>query len=239
MFFLLGITLITLLIFYKDNSIFAMNSDYKNDIDILVDKLPSLPKEWNGEYSVLELKDAKFNWRQMEWWAFFLEHKMKEFLSADFSFPGDRYGRVAFDLKRNINWDIKGSVAFNYDENIILNDKLAMDYSITEHGLHGEIIALFEPDFDDDGAFKEWHSNLKGGKSKYEVERENRTANSRRRKKNVKLVELIFVVLKKDDLDNLGTMNQGRNSNGLPRKPKYMLDLRQIHKFEHYRLKFQ
>ncbi len=34
-------------------------------------------------------------------------------------------------------------------------------------------------------------------------------------------------------------MNQGRNSNGLPRNPKYMLDLRQINKFEHYRLKFK
>lgn len=55
----------------------------------------------------------------------------------------------------------------------------------------------------------------------------------------MKLVDIIFVVLKKEDLDTLGTMNQGRNSNGSPRKPKYMLDLRQLHKFEHYKLKFE
>lgn len=216
-----------------------MNPDYKSDIDVFVKKLPAIPKEWNGKYSVLELKDAKFNWRQMEWWAFFLEYKIKEFLNADFTFPGDRYGRVAFDLKGRINWDIKGSVAFNCDENVILNDKIAMDCSIADHGFHGEIIALFEPEFDDDGAFKSWHSGLKGGKSKYEVERENRTSNTRRRKKNVELVEIIFVIFKKEDLESLGTMNQGRNSNGLPRNPKYMLDLRQINKFEHYRLKFK
>ena len=146
------------------NSICTMKSDYKNDIDILIIKLSAIPKEWNGEYSVLELKEAEFNWRQMEWWAFYLEHKVKEILNADFTFPGDRYGRVAFDLKRIINWDIKGNVAFNYDVNIILNDKIAMDSSIAEHGFHGEIIVLFEPVYDDDGAFKEWHSNLKGGK---------------------------------------------------------------------------
>jgi len=55
----------------------------------------------------------------------------------------------------------------NYDPNIILNDKIAMDSSITEHSFHGEIIALFQPEYDDDGTFKEWHSNLKGGKSRY------------------------------------------------------------------------
>ncbi len=61
-----------------------MNTDYKKDIDILFQKLSTLPKEWNGEYSVLELQNARFNWRQMEWWAFYLEHKLKEVLSADF-----------------------------------------------------------------------------------------------------------------------------------------------------------
>lgn len=45
-------------------------------------------------------------------------------------------------------------------------------------------------------------------------------------------------VFKKDDLDLLATMKQGRNSNGALRPEKYMLDLETIDNFENYIIEF-
>jgi hypothetical protein len=46
---------------------------YNTDIEILKVNLSSLPKFWDGKTCVLELKEANYNWRQMEWWAFYFE----------------------------------------------------------------------------------------------------------------------------------------------------------------------
>lgn len=210
---------------------------HASDVDSFKERLTQLPRIWDGKSCILELKNADFNWQQMEWLGWYFEYKAKELLEGDSAFPGDKYGNVAFDLRKTINWDLKTSATKN--KKVILNDKEAMDQSIDKDGFHGEIIALFDADYDTDRSFQQWHSNLKGGKSKYEVEREKRTLNSRRRKKSAKLVSLIFVIFGRDDLQSLSMMSQGRNSNGAPRKVKYMLDLRELHKFENYELKFQ
>ena len=44
---------------------------YLPDITIAKLLLADLPTEWDGKQSILELKNANFNWRQMEWWGFF------------------------------------------------------------------------------------------------------------------------------------------------------------------------
>jgi hypothetical protein len=53
---------------------------YSHDIKILKAYLPSIPKFWDGKTSVLELKEADYNWRQMEWWAFYFEYQVKKTL---------------------------------------------------------------------------------------------------------------------------------------------------------------
>ncbi|MDR2064137.1 MAG: hypothetical protein LBP85_00260 [Prevotellaceae bacterium] len=75
---------------------------------------------------------------------------------------------------------------------------------------------------------------IKGGKSNYELDRESRTSISRYRKIKAELTEILLLIFKKDDMDLLSTMKQGRNSNGMPRPEKYMLDLEIIDKFENY-----
>ena len=204
--------------------------NFSQDIKILK-KLKELPASWDGKAAVLELKEANYNWRQMEWWAFYFEHRAKNILTGNIQIPGDKFGNVKFDIKGNINWDLKASAIKTNNHNIILNDKKAMDLSIRRHGFHGEIIALCDVEYNDIGrTFQKWHTKLKGGKSNYEIERENRTATSRYRKTKVELCEILFLVLNKDDLKNLAIMKQGRNSNGTPRKVKYMLDLESISK---------
>lgn len=79
--------------------------------------------------------------------------------------------------------------------------------------------------------FQKWHQELKGGKSKYEINREKRTSVSRYRKTKIELQEILFLVVTSKNISSLGIHHQGRNSNGKPRPPKYMLDYETIKKF--------
>ena len=211
---------------------------YAKDIEILKTELPTLPSFWDGKVSVLELKEADYNWRQMEWWAFYFEYKVQQILQDKFEFPGDAYNNTCFDMKGAINWDMKAKAIKSDETKVILNDVCAMQVSIENSGFHGEIIALCDVKYnDDDRTFQKWHSELKGGKPKYELERENRTSVSRYRKTEATLTEIALLVLKKEDLPMLSIMKQGRNSNGKPRPEKFMLDLETIDNFENYIIK--
>jgi hypothetical protein len=211
---------------------------YNTDIEILKANLSKLPKFWDGKTCVLELKEANYNWRQMEWWAFYFEWKVESILNDKFQFSGDRFDNVSFDLKGAINWDLKAKAIKSDDHKVILNDCSAMEQSIENYGFHGEVIALCDVEYNDhDRSFQKWHTELKGGKSAYEIERENRTSISRYRKTKAELTEIVLLVLQKNDLEKLSIMKQGRNSNGKPRPEKYMLDLETISEFENYIIK--
>lgn len=204
-------------------------SDFENDIKILTAGLKKLPTIWDGKQCVLELKAADYHWKQMEWWAFYFEYVAKKALHGKMQIPGDLFGKVQFDLKGKINWDLKASAIKSDSHRIILNDKAAMEQSIAGEGYHGEIIALCDVEYNDtDRSFQQWHNELKGGKSNYEKDREKRTAISRYRKTRAELKEILIVVFGKEDLDELLIMAQGRNSNGNPREPKFMLNLEEI-----------
>ncbi|MDR2526650.1 MAG: hypothetical protein LBC92_02120 [Rickettsiales bacterium] len=195
------------------------------DISIIKSILAVLPIEWDGKRSILELKYADYNWRQMEWIGWYFEYKAKELLKDKFT-EGDRFSSIIFNLKRTINWDLKSSAVKTDSHKVILNDKSGMEMSIEKNGAHGEIIALCDVDYNDNArTFQKWHAELKGEKSKYEKEREQRTSISRYRKTRAKLLEILLLVIKQGDLDSLLIMKQGRNSNGKPRAEKYMVDL--------------
>jgi hypothetical protein len=174
----------------------------------------------------------------MEWWAFYFEYKVRNLLIDKFSFPGDQYDNVSFDLKGAINWDLKAKAIKSDEHKVILNDKSAMEQSIEKLGYHGEIIALCDVEYNDNNrTFQKWHTELKGEKSGYELAREIRTSVSRYRKTKAELTEIALIVFKDDDLSVLATMKQGRNSNGKPRPEKYMFDLEAIDNFENYIIK--
>ena len=214
------------------------NKAHLKDVRLLERTLPKLPKFWEGKSCVLELKAADYQWRQMEWWAFYFEYKFKHLFSDQFSFPGDKFDNVTFDLKGAINWDLKAKAIKSDDHKVILNDKSAMIKSVENDGFHGEIIALCDVEYNDNNrTFQHWHNKLKGGKSRYELDREKRTSISRYRKTKAELTEIVLLVFKKEDLDMLAIMKQGRNSNGMPRPEKFMLDLESIDNFENYIIK--
>lgn len=209
---------------------------YTGDIRILKSRLKALPRFWDGKSCVLELKDADYNWRQMEWFGFYFEYKVRQaLLPSKMQVPGDTFGNVTFDVKGKINWDMKAKAIKSDSHVVILNDVEAMEKSVDLHGYHGEIIALCDVHYNDfDRSFQKWHSELKGGLSQYELNRISRTATSRYRKTDAVLTQILLVIFDSDDLELLSIMKQGRNSNGKSRKEKYALNIENIEKFKYY-----
>ena len=212
---------------------------FNQPLDEVKRKLEMLPKKWDGRECVLELKEADYNWRQMEWWAFYFEYKCYLLLQDVCEFPGDRINNVSFDMKYHINFDIKAKAIKSDEHKVILNDTEAMDIAVKQHGSHGEIIALCDVEYnDEDRTFQKWHTELKGGLSAYEKDRIQRTSSSRYRKVKADLCEVLIVILAEKDMVNLDVYKQGRNSNGKPRPPKYMINLESLDMYDHTIIKY-
>jgi hypothetical protein len=212
---------------------------FTEDVSVLKRGLRSLKFDWDGKESVLELQKADYNWRQLEWFGWYFELICRNALKGQFKFPGERIGSTSFDLSNKVNWDMKAKALDKKDHHCILNDCHAMETSIEKFGEHGLVLAICEVEYDNkDREFQKWHTELKGGKSAYEEEREARTDNSRYRKTRAVLTEIRLLRFTKENLAELTKMHQGRNSNGKPRPEKYLLDLREIEKFTIETLKF-
>lgn len=206
----------------------------QEDINTVFNELKGINKYWDGKECIMEMKERNFQWRQMEWWAFYFELICRDKLSKKVQIPGDSFDRVTFDIKRSINWDLKASVIKSDRHIVILNDIHATNESLRRYGYHGEIIGLFDAEYNDvNRTFQKWHSQVKEGLSKYETERIERTSVSRYRKTNVTLVELVFLVIDKDTVNYLDIFSQGRNSNGNPRNQKYSLKIENLDQFNY------
>lgn len=217
-----------------------MKARNQNDVTRIVNALRSLPTHWDGKAAVLQLKQADYQWRQMEWIGFYFEFLCRTHLKGEgFDVPGEKYGNVEFDSKRSINWDMKSSAIKSHNHKIILNDKNAIDQSIASNGAHGIILALLDVEYNDTNrAFQKWHSQLKGGMSAYERKRIARNATSRYRKTAAKLEQVLLLELHNDNQPDLGIYRQGRNSDGSPRNVKYMLDIENLDCLEVKRVNF-
>jgi hypothetical protein len=82
---------------------------------------------------------------------------------------------------------------------------------------------------DEQRTFQKWHEALKGGKSKYELERIKRGAWSRLRKTEFNLEQISFIKIDDNVLIKCGSFQRDfRNSNGRPRREKVLLDLEKL-----------
>jgi len=201
---------------------------YKKDIKTLQTNLTSLPKFWDGKTCVIELKEADYNWRQMEWWAFYFEYKVQQLLMDRFSFPGDRYDNVSFDLKGAINWDLKAKAIKSDDHKVILNDKSAMEQSIEKLGYHGEIIALCDVEYNDiDWSFRKWQTELKG-KWDFNFEQNRNISLYKYCITNIELIDILLLIFTKKDLGKLDILEKSKTE-------KYVLDLENLYLFENHK----
>lgn len=203
-----------------------MMPGFSNDLKLLIPLLRDIPRRWEGKPCIEEMKEKGFQWRQMEWWAFYFELICHERLGSVLRMPGDKHEATVWDGTGAINWDFKAKAIKTDTQSFILNDQAAMRASVEKHGEHGLIVCMCDVEYNDkDRSFQKWRESLQGGKSPYQIERETRTSNSRYRKVLAVPIELVFMRFDKDSLDRLTTMRQGRNSNGKPRPIKYSVSL--------------
>jgi len=205
------------------------------------ERLRKIPKIWDGREAILEMRDANYpHWRQMEWIGFYFQFLCEKYLSNFMEIPGLRYENTKFDGFKDILWDFKTHVINTNKYKIIVNDSKTIAEAIDDFDSVGLIIAFGEAIYDDESrSFQNWHNALKGGLSKYTIKRIERGSWSRIRKVYFELKQINFVEINDDVLIRSGTFQSNfRNSNGLPRKEKVLLDLNEIDEGTIYSIKF-
>ncbi len=192
----------------------------------------NMPKVWDGRSAILEMKEGgSRQWRQMEWMGFYFEFLCEKHFASIIGMPGKKYGNTEFDAFHKISWDFKAHAANTTSHNVIINDAEAIANTIDDYGYYGLILAIGEVEYnDEERTFKKWHDTLKEGISKYEVNRINRGAMSRRRKTEFILSEIHFICFDSETLSLCSSSFQKgfRNADGSPRKEKIMINIQRI-----------
>lgn len=190
-----------------------------------------LPKTVDGRDAITAMRDeGSTNWRQMEWIGFWFEHFVETRISKGLGITkGPTYGKTTFDTRLSHVWDLK--VHPDAKPQLILNDQEAFQACVVDNNGLGFVILEGEAEFDSSGEFKRWHDLLKGGTSSYEAARVREGRPSRKRKISFRPRRLVALYF--PDLDAisvgirdgwLGTFQEGMsNSNGKPRRAKYLL----------------
>lgn len=191
----------------------------------------NMPKIWDGKSAILEMKEGgSTQWKQMEWMGFYFEYLCETHFDSIIDIPGKKYNNTTFDAFCEISWDFKAHAANTTRHDVVTNDVEAIKNTLNDHGYYGLILAIGEVEYnDEERTFKKWHDEMKEGISKYETNRINRGAMSRRRKTEFVLSEIHFICLDSQTLDQCGSLyHQGRNSNGRPRPPKFNVNIQKI-----------
>ena len=191
----------------------------------------NMSKIWDGRSSIVEMKDGgSKDWKQMEWMGFYFEFLCQTHFDGIIDMPGKKYRSTTFDAFCEISWDFKAHAANTTRHDVITNDVEAIKSTLDDYGYYGIILAIGEVEYNDEQrTFKKWHDELKERISKYEINRINRGAMSRRRKTEFILSEIHFICLDIQTLDQCSSIyQQGRNSNGRPRPPKFNLNVQKI-----------
>ncbi|HUU11956.1 MAG TPA: hypothetical protein VM431_15635 [Phycisphaerae bacterium] len=191
----------------------------------------AIVKHWDGRQSILEMqREGGRNWRQMEWIGFYFQFLCESVLPDLLQMPGPKYGNVTFDGFLETPWDFKAHAMNTSSHQIIVNDSEATAAAIGQYGAVGLILALGKVEYNDEArSFQAWHSNLKGGKSKYELERIKRGAWSRLRKVSFDLQQISFIRLTDQALVKCGSFQADfRNADGSARRPKVLIDLEEL-----------
>ena len=194
-----------------------------------------MPKRWEGKQAILELRQADFQWRQMEWIGWYFEFKARKIIIENLGgSKGPKDDSTSFDYRGKNVWDLKAHIE-NASSHpwIIINDKESVDLCMQSYGVMGMIIAQGVAEYDDNkGTFKAWHDELKGGCSDYEKDRVRRGAPSRRRKIAFRLRRIEALWLNSDQVTKglvegwIDFFQKGmRNANGYARRPKYELNV--------------
>lgn len=188
---------------------------------------------WKLKHAVSEMKESGWpHWRQSEWPGFYFEYRESALGQNEFV-RGPRYGNVVFDLQSELIWDLKVHVGDG--GRVPLNDQEAVRECLKENGFLGWMILTGAATYASDRE-RDWHTNFKGGLTAYSIS--NRAAGKPKRRIKGTFTPnkvIAFGVAGLDALDRalaegwlVGFQEGMANSNGKPRRAKYMANLNAI-----------
>jgi hypothetical protein len=197
-----------------------------------------LPRVVDGRAAIEQMKaEGSRNWRQMEWIGFWFEHFTEKYLNAETGFSrGPIFGNVEFDAQGNFVWDLKAHPN-EAGNKVLLNDQEAVRSCIDRFGGLGYVIlqgsAIYESER---GEFRIWHDSLKGKKTAYQLKnialgKRHRVRKSTFKPTNLKVLWIDSSASLEQGLANgwIEPFQEGMtNSNGKPRRSKFMLDLARL-----------
>lgn len=184
----------------------------------------NMPKVWDGRESILEMKDAGFEyWRQVEWIEFYFKFLCQKHFDNIIHTSGVKYGVTEFDAFREISWDFKVDSVDSSTYSVTANDAEAIADTLNGYGSYGVILAIGDMEFDDkETSFKKWHDELREDISKYDAYRINKGIMSRIRKTVFTLEKIHFICFNSETLHQCCGLFQdgfGRiDSNGTEQK---------------------
>ena len=174
------------------------------------EQIRNIPKIWDGKKAIVEMKESGYShWKQMEWIGFYFEYLCQKHLKDIMEFHKIKYGRTSFDGFCEVPFDFKAHALNTEVHNVVINDTEATIKAIEKYGYVIVIMALGKVTYnDEDREFQKWHQKIKGGKSKYEKEREVRGAWSRLRKVAFDTQEIILIKINKGTLERCGSFQK-------------------------------
>jgi hypothetical protein len=189
-----------------------------------------IPRQMEGRSCVRQMLEAEYSqWAQDEWAAFFFEFVGLPALVNAFSGGPVSFENTIFDYGLNQVWDFKLHAAVSGAAP--LNAMHAIDACLAAGRGLGFIVLSGETKYDD-GEFRQWLRELRAAQGKKAALRNAPPSYVRKSKARFTPTKLeVFYFADAEALEGarntgvLTVMNQGRQSSGASRRPKYGLNL--------------
>lgn len=193
----------------------------------------SMPKVWDGRESILEMRDAGFEyWRQAEWIEFYFKFLCQKHFAGIIDMPGKKYGITVFDAFCEISWDFKVDSVDSGAYSVPANDAEAIADTLNDYGSYGMIVAIGDTKCDDKGtSFKKWHDELRARVNKYDANKINNGIMSRTRKRAFTLEEIHFICFDSETLHQCCSLFQdgfGETDRNSPKHKEVRIDTGKI-----------
>lgn len=189
-----------------------------------------IPRHMEGRNCVGQMLEAEYSqWAQDEWAGFFFEFIGLPALVNAFSGGPVAFGNTIFDYGLTQVWDLKLHAAIGGAAP--LNAMDAIDACLDAGRGLGFIVLSGDTEYDD-GAFRQWIRELRAAQGKKPAKRKTPASYVRKSKARFTPTKLeVFYFADAETLEGarntgaLTVMNQGRQSSGAERRPKYGLNL--------------
>jgi len=112
------------------------------DVDSAKILLNSMPLDWHGGSSVLEMHESRYPRVQRNWYESYFKYIGRRLLNSQFIDSSSQYEDVTYDVKRSIGWRLVAKTTQTDFPHISLDQVTPVRRSLEEFGCYGVMLAL-------------------------------------------------------------------------------------------------